>query len=215
MSIKARPTILFATATALALSTCGATSSPLHARRERRFLVRGRVDRRFLYPPQRSDPCSDVVALVLQEGRPALADDGVRQVPAHRGVDEGEPAEPRRHSRDRQDPATEPRRHAHGALGSIQKARRRHKLPALLNACWRRRGHAADKGHGHRRWQTRHPRLEHVRDPRPGPQRVPHHASDPGLVPCCERKRPTLRRYSWPRGCSSPEPPGARSSSRC
>ena len=28
MSIKARPTILFATATALALSTCGATSSP-------------------------------------------------------------------------------------------------------------------------------------------------------------------------------------------
>ena len=25
----------------------------LHARRERRFLVRGRVDRRFLYPPQR------------------------------------------------------------------------------------------------------------------------------------------------------------------
>ena len=108
MSINARPTILFATATALALRTCGATSSPLHARRKRRFLVRGRVDRRFLYPPQRSDPCSDGVALVLQEGRPALADDGVRQVPAHRGVDEGEPAEPRRHSRDRQDPATEP-----------------------------------------------------------------------------------------------------------
>ena len=51
----------------------------------------------------------------------------------------------------RQDPATEPRRHAHGAPGSIQEARRRHELPALLRARWRRRGHTAVKGHGHRR----------------------------------------------------------------
>ncbi|MDU5762433.1 MAG: hypothetical protein E6Z81_08635 [Schaalia odontolytica] len=71
MSIKARPTILFATATALALSTCGATSSP-------------------------STPAA--------------------------------------------------------SAGSSSAAASTDGSFTLLNACWRRRGHAADKGHGHRRW---------------------------------------------------------------